>query len=123
MKIAIYYDDRGINNMDLRNPELGNPGIGGTEFCYLLLGKFLPLYDNSFCVSIIHYINNNLLPDSTISILIESQEDCFLYCEQNKIDYLVFCTEQGKHWYNLLEKYKQKGILWAHCFLSDEELK
>lgn len=39
MKIAIFIDNENILGVDCRNPENGNPGIGGTEYCILLLAQ------------------------------------------------------------------------------------
>ena len=39
MKIAIFIDNENILGVDCRNPEHGNPGIGGTEYCILLLAQ------------------------------------------------------------------------------------
>lgn len=41
MRIAIYYDDSGSKELDLSSPEKGNPGVGGTQFCFLMLMNYL----------------------------------------------------------------------------------
>ena len=43
MRIAFYLDFLGNRTVDVSNPELGNPGIGGTSFQMILLGHFLSL--------------------------------------------------------------------------------
>lgn len=40
MKIGILFDDAGFQNIDFRYPENGNPGIGGTQFCFLMLIRY-----------------------------------------------------------------------------------
>ncbi len=38
--LSIYFGD--INHaLDARNPQLGNPGVGGTQYCMLLLAYYL----------------------------------------------------------------------------------
>lgn len=37
MRIAIFIDNKGLADVDCQNLELGNPGIGETEYCVLLL--------------------------------------------------------------------------------------
>lgn len=39
MKIAIYIHNAGIADVDCSDMETGNPGIGGTEYCILLLAQ------------------------------------------------------------------------------------
>lgn len=122
MKIAIYFDDTGVKNLDLRYPDKGNPGIGGTEYCYLMLAKHLSIYDQEIETTIYHYNESNILPESVNNVIIKNKKDCIAKSSESEIDYLLFCTELGKSWYKLLDTYNQDAMLWAHCFLSIEEL-
>ena len=49
MKISFYIENQNIKGVDLSRPELGNPGIGGTEFNFITLihsiKKYNPKYD------------------------------------------------------------------------------
>ena len=39
MKICIYINNAGIKDVDCSDLTVGNPGIGGTEYCILLLAQ------------------------------------------------------------------------------------
>jgi glycosyltransferase involved in cell wall biosynthesis len=41
MRIGVYLENRDIPEIDLSKPDLGNPGIGGTEYQFLLLAQNL----------------------------------------------------------------------------------
>lgn len=43
MKIGLLFEDFGFSNLDLRYPENGNQGIGGTEFTFLMLMRYLKI--------------------------------------------------------------------------------
>lgn len=44
MLVSIYLDNRNISDVDCSNPLSGNPGVGGTEYCVLLLAQALKKY-------------------------------------------------------------------------------
>lgn len=53
MKIAIYINNENITDIDCINLKNGNPGIGGTEYCILLLAQvFKEYYPEDFLVLI-----------------------------------------------------------------------
>ena len=39
-KVAFYFDNSRISQVDCRDIESGNPGIGGTEYLFLLISNF-----------------------------------------------------------------------------------
>ncbi|KAA6336318.1 hypothetical protein EZS27_015510 [termite gut metagenome] len=54
MRVAFLYSNRGIGAIDCSNPNLGNPGVGGTQFCYLLLMYYLSCFKKEW--DIIAYV-------------------------------------------------------------------
>ena len=44
MKVFVYIDDKNFLNTNLSHPDLGNPGIGGTPYCFALLLFFYKIY-------------------------------------------------------------------------------
>ena len=44
MRILIFIDNSGIKNVDCSDLTKGNPGIGGTEYCILLLAQVYKMY-------------------------------------------------------------------------------
>lgn len=37
LSVSIFCDDKNYSFVDLSHPELGNPGVGGTEYCFATL--------------------------------------------------------------------------------------
>lgn len=47
ISLSIYFGD--INHtLDARNPQFGNPGVGGTQYCMLLLAYYLNMYAKDY---------------------------------------------------------------------------
>lgn len=44
MHIGIYINNENISSVDCKNLLVGNPGIGGTEYCVLLLAQAYKMY-------------------------------------------------------------------------------
>ena len=66
VRIGFYLGNNGIPNADLRFPEKGNPGIGGSEFGSIALPYFFSLYYHDF--DLVIYANvNKYLPDRLVT--------------------------------------------------------
>ena len=44
MKVAFYLENKDIQKVDFTNPELGNPGCGGTQFLFAATPYYLKKY-------------------------------------------------------------------------------
>lgn len=120
MKIGMIFEDSGIYRLDLRNPENGNPGVGGTQFCFLMLARYLKLIYNNLEVTMYHY-NDNTLPEGIISKVIKNDMEAISLASNDKIDILIFRNGKNKEWYNEIDLKKIKSIVWAHNYISCEE--
>ena len=67
IKVAMLFQESETDNMDLSMPEKGNPGVGGTAFCFLLLSKFL-MDKKEIDLTIYQFQNNILLLHKIISL-------------------------------------------------------
>lgn len=118
-QIAFYI---GLNNSKklLKDAELeiGNPGIGGTQYLFLLtVKKFNNIYGDNQAI---------LLTDGEFGLedrevpfsLVGTEVDAIRYCEKNHIGVLVFNANVLDH---ICKKYldtKIRIVLWAHNTLS-----
>lgn len=105
--------DKGIDGMDFTNIAEGNPGIGGTEYLFLLLLYYLP----DLNITVYHY-NNNVLPSGT-SVLISSEKEA-LDLAQDGI--FILKNLQSNEMYELMKSYNLKYILWCHNYLTAFEM-
>lgn len=123
MKIGILFDDAGFQNIDFRYPENGNPGIGGTQFCFLMLIRYYSKI-NKTDELIVYHLNSN---DSNkywenITLKHTSLEDFSLECKKDNIDIALISISRLKILENQLSLNCIKTIVWAHNFLTQELL-
>ncbi len=122
MRIGFEINDSGFENIDLKDPEEGNPGIGGTQFEFILLISSLLKYTCDYEIFVYHY-SLNKYPESIHDCIVESERDILKHAQQDNIDVLVYKTDKDEVWYELIEKYGVKCIAWAHTYLKYQELK
>ena len=62
MKVAFYCPNKNLGDVDFRNPSIGNPGCGATEYLQVAIPYMLNLYYGSLFESIIIADNTDNLP-------------------------------------------------------------
>ncbi|MEQ8753388.1 MAG: glycosyltransferase family 4 protein [Coleofasciculus sp. G1-WW12-02] len=111
IRVGFYLQNRGYLNVDLRVPERGNPGIGGTEFTTVATAYYLnKFYSNHLDICLLANIPN-LLPSSLNVYQAESLVDAAIKSEQEGCDIFVFKSTQGDdEIYDKLRQLKIKAI-------------
>lgn len=111
IKVGFYLNNRKYPNTDLRFPEQGNPGIGGTQFTTIAtayyLNKFYPKQ-----VEILLLANiTELLPPSLNVCYAKNKIDAIRISEQEECDIFIFRSENKNYAiYDRLRKSKIKAI-------------
>lgn len=118
MKIGFLFEDKGIKDKNLLNPQLGNPGIGGTEFMFIILAHYLiEMYSD---IEITFFRQGNELINEKINIVrIHNTTDLFDCSDLNKMDIMIV---NSKIIDDVLAAYIKdshtKYIMWGHNYLS-----
>lgn len=118
-KIFIYLNDETFSNYDLTNPEVGNPGVGGTPYCFSLLLKKLGQDKNHSYVFIHHNKSNSFFVSE--EIIVKSFEEASAIVGDKGILICRFINEQS--FYDTIKENNNSVILWAHNFLLLNGLK
>lgn len=123
MKIGILFDDAGFRNLDFRYPENGNPGIGGTQFCFLMLIRYYSKI-NKTDELIVYHLNSNDSNKYWENIILKhtTLEDFSLECKKDNIDIALISISRLKFLERRLDEYCIKTVVWAHNFLTQELL-
>lgn len=119
--LGIKLDDSGFENVDLRYPELGNPGIGGTLFEEIFLAK--EAGNRGIAVKLYHTNNSNILPDNIQDRCINNVELIPQQAKQDGCNILIFSAAKTYHWYEEIQRNQIDSTVWAHGFLNYYELK
>ncbi len=128
MKIGIIYDDIEREGLDCSQPQLGNPGVGGTQYCYLML---LYYYAKQFPMDqliiyryrIQKYVAKMPAEGKIIYKLCKSADDCVRQASLDSVDILLFTVDHIVAFSSLLLKYKIKSIVWVHNWIRGKILK
>ncbi len=121
IKLAILFQEDEMEHMDLSHPEFGNPGIGGTAFCFLLLMKYLNDYRDQIDYTA-YQIKENLLPAKKTEKMVSIREAL----DQAVLDgneMVLIRNHQTKETYDLMADYPLKYIVWMHNKLTIEEIR
>ena len=121
MKIGIFFDDGGYAGRDLSTPSSGNPGIGGTEYCIVMLMHYLSM-DTKYEV-ICYHLNRNQLPPKVKDRLVESQIKAVEAAAWEHVDVLITNRPLEKQVFDAIDHYQVKTISWAHNYLIGELIK
>ncbi|MGN0347059.1 MAG: glycosyltransferase family 4 protein [Lachnospiraceae bacterium] len=121
MKIAMLFQDNGIRDKDLSHPEKGNPGIGGTEYCFLMLAYYLQkLYGEMVELTMFHF-RDNILPAPGKKV--ENIAQAFQLCMEENADVVLLKNRQEDDVYGLLEQYPRNYMIWCHNYLTPKEIR
>lgn len=119
INLDLLIDVKGLSSVDMSRPDLGNPGMGGTQFCFLLLAFYLnKLYNDKFIIRILSYEPLHL-PSGIRNVVVSSLKEA-LNAAANSI--LVLRQFNSLEPYKLIKNYPNANIiLWSHNFLFAPE--
>lgn len=121
-KVAFFIDNRSINDVDVSRIELGNPGIGGTEYLLFLIPTLLNRNDNGLDIRLYVLSEQNTAKDLN-TIRVDSIENAIEEAEKDDVELFVtkHCVENIYN--NSIHSAKGlKFIIWCHIFSCYWEL-
>ncbi|WP_054199115.1 glycosyltransferase family 4 protein [Clostridium baratii] len=122
MKVAFYLDNSKIKDVDMSNPYMGNPGIGGTQYMIWVISFYLKKYYPQLDIIVFaNYINK--LPKELTLIKVKDIKDSVIKASKLDIDLFIFRSIECKEFYDMLRTYKLNSVAWAHNFSTSKELK
>lgn len=119
MKVGIVYDDRFASETDMRFPERGNPGVGGTQYCVGMLIRYLSMKQDSELT--VYQFGNTLLPEGVKKEKVGSLEQCFEMGERTQLDVLIVTHALLPQSCLAQIATSLKLIVWVHNYLSYEQ--
>lgn len=123
MVIGVFVDDSRIRGIDLSDPQYGNPGVGGTPFCFaMLLYYYKKYYSNAF-IRLYHVSEVTVWPRvDSVSLV----PDVYAAAKEAKKDncecFLFRFGIESSDLYDLLDKLELKGIGWEHNFIDYKKM-
>jgi glycosyltransferase involved in cell wall biosynthesis len=119
-KVVFYLENTGVAEVDFSHPNLGNPGVGGTQFLFMTQPYYLQAYalkhglDYEFIL-----LTNEIskLPDGTIAYSVQSDEEAVQKANILGADLFVFRPTEDDVSTGRTQLYANSGMKllgWAH---------
>lgn len=119
MRIAIYYDDSGSQELDLSSPEKGNPGVGGTQFCFLMLMNYLKRHLKKDDMLFVYHSNdNNNIFSKELSVKFVPIDNLCKELKKDKVDVALINVSRLETLYDEISVSNAKFVVWVHNFLN-----
>lgn len=117
MKIAFYLPNKNISTVDFSNIDLGNPGVGGSEFSVVLIASNLCKRGN---IDIVVYCDkSSIFPSGLKWAVCNDIVGAMKLCVKHNIDYIVvdgkLLTKEIVYRFSNI-----KFIAWANTFIPRE---
>ena len=88
MHIGIYINNENISSVDCKNLLAGNPGIGGTEYCVLLLAQAYKMYYSNNKVTLF-VAKQGILPEVDNYVVVNGIDGLPAKAQKEDVDVLV----------------------------------
>lgn len=122
VNVAIELLDKNLHGIDMSHPEDGNPGMGGSEWLFVMLARYLQKkYRENYRITIYHY-SDCKIPDGIRNIKIKSEDDLLEKLGKSDEQIIVHQITKSAHWYNNIEKINIADVPWAHCYIKYDEV-
>lgn len=121
IKLGILFQEDEMEHKDLTCPEAGNPGVGGTAFCFLLLIRYLQDYREQIDVTV-YQIKENLLPECR-SVMVPDAYSAFRQAAAEGIEMMLVRNHQTEEVYEQMCQFPLKYIVWMHNKLTLKEIR
>lgn len=128
MRIGIIYDDISREGLDASHPQTGNPGVGGTQFCYLMLLYFYSQYYPEDELIVYRHRHTDRLckmprEDKVIYRIAASPQDCVEKAADDGVDMLLFNFGHVMELADVLREKRIKSAVWVHNWIRGDILR
>ena len=124
MHIGIYINNENISSVDCKNLLAGNPGIGGTEYCVLLLAQAYKMYYSNNKVTLF-VAKQGILPEVDNYVVVNGIDGLPAKAQKEDVDVLVVSAVYNgiplpQSFFDDISAKKIKTILWGHNFYLND---
>lgn len=112
------------SSVDCKNLLAGNPGIGGTEYCVLLLAQTYKMYYSNNKVTLF-VAKQGVLPEVDNYVVVNGIDDLPAKAKKEDVDVLVVSAVHNgiplpQSFFDDISAKKVKTILWGHNFYLND---
>lgn len=115
MRIGVFYENEGLPNMDLSRPDLGNPGVGGTQYCFLLLLFYLKKYRPNWQL-IAYRLLESKFPSGIQQKYVCGYQDLVNQAFIDNCDFIIIKAKYDNELIKAVKTSKIPIIFWGHNY-------
>lgn len=126
MDVGIYLKNEPIDDVDLRAPEKGNPGIGGTEFLIASLPYYVNKHYPEAADWTIFANETDKLPESVDALATKNILEALDEADSQDFDIFIWCPmgdENEEAFISAVDSYEVNVVAWVHNTPRVEMLK
>lgn len=117
MRVSIYLGPKNGTIINANNINIGNPGVGGTQFCMLQLANYLKLLPN---YQVILISTRQYVMEGVENINIESELDLHNVATKCNTDILILNQSINDALKSVLKKVHFKIVVWSHNYILSD---
>ncbi|MBR1470275.1 MAG: glycosyltransferase family 4 protein [Lachnospiraceae bacterium] len=118
-KLAVLFHEPEAQQHNLSRPELGNPGVGGTAFCFALILQALTASGKTELT--VYSVQDVKLPCDTL-IRVDSALDGLRKAAEDGQHTILLRNHQEEAVYALLDRIDLRYVFWMHNRLTYQEI-
>lgn len=122
MKIAFYLPNKDYSQIDCSHPDLGNPGIGGTEYMIISIPYYMEKLYHGTHEYVLFANCVDKLPQSIKALKVNGLNEVPKMVEKERIDLLVLKYSLDTMQSLLKGNVKLNVAFWTHNFIKRQEL-
>ena len=102
VKVGLLLNDSGFENKKLDNPWEGNPGIGGTQYCFIMLATTLAEMSD-YEVICFHFDKSNHLISLVESVIVKDDIDAIKKAKKLNVDVFLMKSPTDEDVFNEID--------------------
>ncbi len=108
MKIALFFKNARVANVDASRPELGNPGFGGRQFMNLIIAHYIGMLEDSKLKPIMYCEVDGKIPHSINSIISGDLLNAMTHAKNSGVKFFIVDASLNFHLMNKVIGHAEK---------------
>lgn len=122
VKVAFYLDNESIKDIECSNILDGNPGMGGTQYLFLLLTYLLSVdYEDYIDITLLLKFKQ-CVPKNIKTFILKDENNIVRFYTENNVDILVIRPSNDLYFLDMLNENNITTVLWSHNFYTSYKL-
>lgn len=111
MNIGFYFFDKGLSGVDCSRPDLGNPGVGGTQYCFLLLIYYILRFDPKSYRVRVYCSSDCFFPQGVEKVLVEDIFEGLTESKRRGDDFIIIKDNKDQQLARFIDKLRNRIVI------------